>query len=116
MLIPACRDYCEATGRRPSFEYILFEGANDSPAQARSLARRLRGLNCHVNLIRANRTADPAFRPSPEPAVLAFAGELRRQHIACTVRQRKGDDIDAGCGQLRSRLLPGAPGRRSTAR
>ncbi len=112
-LIPACRQYFAATGRRPSFEYVLFDGINDSRLHARSLARLLRGLNCHVNLILANRTADRDFRLSPEPAVLAFERELRRWHIACTIRQPRGQDIDAGCGQLRSRFWQEA-GNQST--
>lgn len=104
-LISACREYYEATGRRVSFEYILFEGINDSLHQARSLAQLLRGLNCHVNLIPANRTANQDFRPPIKSTVLAFQRELKRRHINCTLRQRKGIDIDAGCGQLRSRFL-----------
>lgn len=104
-LIPVCRDYCETTGRRLSFEYVLFDGVNDSETQARSLARLLKGMNCHVNLIAANHTAASSFRPSHEQSVLAFEGELKRLHIACTLRHPRGFDIDAGCGQLRSRYL-----------
>ena len=104
-LIPACREYAEMTGRRLSFEYVLFDGVNDSVTRSRSLARLLKGVNCHVNLIAANYTADPGFRPSPEQTILAFESELKRLHIACTVRQPRGLDIDAGCGQLRSRYL-----------
>ena len=103
-LIPACRQYCEATGRRLSFEYVLFDGINDSVLHARSLARLLKGLNCHVNLIPANRTADRTFRPSPEQTVLAFERELKQLHVNATLRQPRGQDIDAGCGQLRSRF------------
>jgi len=102
-LVPACREYFELTGRRPSFEYVLFEGINDSVGQARSLAQLLRGLNCHVNLIPANRTADQKFRPPTMNAVLSFQRELKRLRIACTLRQGRGLDIVAGCGQLRSR-------------
>lgn len=103
-LIPACQEYFERTGRRPSFEYILFKGINDSIEHARSLARLLARLNCHVNLIPANRTVDHSFRPSDKETILAFQGELKRRHIACTLRQGRGLDIDAGCGQLRSRF------------
>ena len=103
-LLPACHEYFNATHRRLSFEYVLFEGINDSVSQARSLAGLLMGLNCHVNLIPTNYTADDCFRPPPHGKVLAFQRELQYQHITCTVRQRKGLDIDAGCGQLRSRL------------
>jgi len=104
-LIPACREYFERTGRRPSFEYVLFDGINDSIDHARSLARLLTGLNCHVNLIPANRTANKSFRPPHRSTILAFERELRRQQIACTLRRGKGLDIDAGCGQLRSRFI-----------
>jgi 23S rRNA (adenine2503-C2)-methyltransferase len=103
-LLPSCHEYFDASHRRLSFEYVLFEGINDSISQACSLAGLITGLNCHVNLIPANQTADDYFRPPPHGRVLAFQRELQRLHITCTVRQRKGLDIDAGCGQLRSRL------------
>jgi len=104
-LMAACRRYVEVTGRRITFEYILFAGVNDSAGQARELAALLSGLKCYVNLISANPTGNDAFRPPPHDAVLAFQLELQRHHIPCTLRRRKGVDIDAGCGQLRSRLL-----------
>jgi len=103
-LIAACREYCETSGRRISFEYALFEGINDSVTHARSLARLLAGLNCHVNLIPSNLTDSQGFRPPARGTILAFHRELARLNIACTLRQRRGLDIDAGCGQLRSRL------------
>jgi 23S rRNA (adenine2503-C2)-methyltransferase len=104
-LIPACREYCETAGRRLSFEYILFEDINDSIKHARSLARLLTGLSCHVNLIPANITADQRFRPPARSTIFAFQRELTRLNIICTLRQGRGRDIDAGCGQLRSRFL-----------
>ena len=104
-LITACRDYFEKTGRRVSFEYILFEGINDSPKDARTLAHLIQGLNCHVNLIPANPTKQREYRPPSQETVQAFEQELKRLRITCTVRARKGVDIDAGCGQLRSRFL-----------
>lgn len=108
-LIAACKKYFEKTGRRLSFEYILFEGINDSPKDARALAHVVQGLNCHVNLIPANPTRERQYRPPTQETVLAFEAELKRLRINCTVRSRKGVDIDAGCGQLRSRLLKPAP-------
>lgn len=101
-LMSACRGYVAATGRRITFEYILFEEVNDSSVQARSLAHLLAGLNCHVNLITANRTGSDYRASSPE-AVKVFKDELLRLHIQCTVRRNRGTDIDAGCGQLRAR-------------
>jgi 23S rRNA (adenine2503-C2)-methyltransferase len=103
-LMAACRDYFEATGRRVSFEYALFEGINDSEENARALAKLLKGMNCHVNLIAGNPTSDTGFKASGKDAVLAFQGELQLRHIPCTLRVRRGIDIDAGCGQLRSRV------------
>jgi 23S rRNA (adenine2503-C2)-methyltransferase len=115
-LIAACKEYFEKTGRRLSFEYILFEGINDSSKDARALAHVVQGLNCHVNLIPANPTRERQYRPPTQETVLAFETELKRLHINCTVRSRKGVDIDAGCGQLRSRFLkPGRSSQKQTA-
>jgi 23S rRNA (adenine2503-C2)-methyltransferase len=102
-LIPACREYCRATGRRLSFEYVLLHNINDSTAQAQALAGLLRGLNCHVNLIPANDTGDRSFRAPSRGVVMAFERELRQCGINATLRQPRGQDINAGCGQLRSR-------------
>lgn len=108
-LIPACQEYFEVTGRRLSFEYILFKGINDSVRQARSLAQLLAGLNCHVNLIPANRSASADFRPPALGVVYAFLRELKRLGVTCTLRRGKGLDIEAGCGQLRSRFYQKEP-------
>ncbi|OGO01174.1 MAG: 23S rRNA (adenine(2503)-C(2))-methyltransferase [Chloroflexi bacterium RBG_13_52_12] len=107
VLIPACREYSRLTGRRLSFEYILFKGVNDSIAQARELANLIYGLKSHVNLIPANNTGNIAFRSPPKRVVLAFENELEKCHVKVTLRAARGQDIDAGCGQLRSRFLKG---------
>jgi 23S rRNA (adenine2503-C2)-methyltransferase len=104
-LIPACREYFDKTGRRVSFEYALFDGVNDSLSQAQSLAALIQGMNCHVNLITANSTTNQTLQPSPRSQVLAFQTALKDRGINCTLRQSRGQDIDAGCGQLRSRFL-----------
>jgi 23S rRNA (adenine2503-C2)-methyltransferase len=104
-LMAACREYIEATGRRVSFEYALFEGINDSAEDARALARLIKGMVCHVNLIAGNPICDAGFRASGKGAVLAFQAELEQRHIPCTLRVRRGIDIDAGCGQLRSHIV-----------
>ena len=114
-LVPACREYLKATGRRPTFEYALFNGINDSPDQAGELARLLAGLECHVNLIPGNPTASKEFRPSGARRVAAFQRKLRETGISNTLRQSRGADIEAGCGQLRSRRL-GARARQQAAR
>jgi 23S rRNA (adenine2503-C2)-methyltransferase len=103
-LIPACREYFENTGRRPTFEYALFQGVNDSLSHARELANLLKGLNCQVNLIGGNPTKCKDFAPSPRKKVLEFQKQLQESGVSSTVRVSKGIDIEAGCGQLRSRF------------
>lgn len=105
-LIPVCRDYITRTGRRISFEYALFDGVNESISQAQALVDLIKGMNCHVNLISANNTDNKVFRPSNRDKVIAFQQELKDRGINCTLRRSKGQDIDAGCGQLRSRFFP----------
>ncbi|MBC7262552.1 MAG: 23S rRNA (adenine(2503)-C2)-methyltransferase, partial [Chloroflexi bacterium] len=84
-------------------EYALIQDVNDNPGQARELAQLLRGLLCHVNLIPLNPTAECDYQPSTRERILAFRRELNRLGIASTVRLGRGIDIQAGCGQLRSR-------------
>ncbi len=103
-LMAACRDYFKSSGRRVSFEYTLFKGVNDAPKEARALAALLKGMNCHVNLIAANATDRRGYQPPDPGSVAAFMAELRSHRVTTTLRQSRGGDIDAGCGQLRSRL------------
>ena len=102
-VIAACREYVEQTGRRVSFEYALIQGVNDEPQQARELAQLVRGLLCHVNLIPLNATAECDYRPASRERIMAFRRELNEAGIPNTVRLGRGMDIQAGCGQLRSR-------------
>jgi 23S rRNA (adenine2503-C2)-methyltransferase len=104
-LILACREYSRLSGRRLSFEYTLFNGINDSTTQARTLAALIHGLKCHVNLIPANITLNKSYGPPPRKIILAFEDELKQCGVNITLRERRGQDIDAGCGQLRSRFL-----------
>src|SRR5574340_141162 len=103
-VLEACRYYVEQTGRRISFEWALIDGENDSVEQARGLAKRLRGLLCHVNAIPLNPTTGYAGKATSRPRALAFKAELERLGIPCTVRLRRGIDIAAGCGQLAVKL------------
>ena len=103
VLIEACRDYVKRTRRRITFEYALIEGLNDSPSHVQELAGLLSGLLCHVNLIPLNPTAECGWRGSPKDVVLAFQRELLQEEVPVTVRIDRGLDIQAGCGQLRSR-------------
>ncbi len=111
-LLDACREYVQRSGRRVTFEYVLLEGTNDSPEHARRLARRLRGLLAHVNLIPWNPVPGlPYRRPGPE-RVRSFARVLREAGIPVTVRVERGVDIFAACGQLREAYTPGRRPRR----
>jgi 23S rRNA (adenine2503-C2)-methyltransferase len=99
-LLEACRDYVDETGRRITFEWALIQGVNDTPEQARKLAHLLTGLNCHVNVIPLNPTKGYAGQRSTRERVSAFRDILQAAGISCTVRVRRGIDIQAGCGQL----------------
>ena len=106
-ILAGCRSYIALTGRRVTFEYCLLDGVNDGNAEAHALARVLRGLNCHVNLIPYNRTAALDFRPSPAVRSGAFRAILEKAGIQVTQRVQRGADIDAACGQLRRREAGG---------
>jgi 23S rRNA (adenine2503-C2)-methyltransferase len=99
-LIPACRDYVEITGRRITFEWALIDNVNDRPADARELADLIRGMICHVNVIPLNPSPEFCGKATPLDRAQAFAEELNSIGIPCTVRLRRGVDIQAGCGQL----------------
>ncbi|MDA0233196.1 MAG: 23S rRNA (adenine(2503)-C(2))-methyltransferase RlmN [Chloroflexi bacterium] len=104
-LIEACKRYIEKTNRRIFFEYVLLHGQNDSPAQADALGKLLHGMLCHVNLIPVNPTTEGAFeRPTREHRA-AFQEKLKEYGVPSTIRMEKGIDINAGCGQLRARVV-----------
>jgi 23S rRNA (adenine2503-C2)-methyltransferase len=102
-LMTACQDYVERTGRRVTFEYALAQGVNDSRQQAAQLARLLDGLLCHVNLIPLNPIPRSPWQASSKERVQIFHRELSSRGINSTIRLRRGIEIEAGCGQLRSR-------------
>jgi 23S rRNA (adenine2503-C2)-methyltransferase len=104
-LIPACREYLEKTGRRPTFEYALFQGVNDFQRDAQELGDLLKGLNCAVNIIVGNPTSCQEFRSSTLQQAMIFQKQLFAAGVFNTIRISKGTDIEAGCGQLRSRWL-----------
>ena len=100
-LMRAVRAYADQTRRRVTFEYALMDGVNDKPDQARALARLLRGLICHVNLIPLNPTTASPYGRTPYQRVKQFEEILREDGIPTTLRVEKGIEIAAGCGQLR---------------
>lgn len=100
-LLAACRAYCERTGRRIFIEWTLIAGVNDTPAQARQLAATLEGIAAHVNLIPLNPVASYGGAPTASAPAQLFKGILQEAGFPSTLRQRRGIDIAAGCGQLR---------------
>ena len=101
-LIAACREYGAKTGRRIFFEWTLIAGANDSPMHAEQVAALLAGIHAHVNLIPLNPTNGFAGTASAGGAAREFQRVLRERGLPSTVRQRRGIDVAAGCGQLRA--------------
>jgi 23S rRNA (adenine2503-C2)-methyltransferase len=99
-LIAAVREYIDKTHRRPSFEYVLLQGQNDSPELALQLAELIDGMLCHVNLIPWNPVPGTPLQRSHRRQVLAFQQVLLDRGIACTVRVERGIEIAAACGQL----------------
>jgi 23S rRNA (adenine2503-C2)-methyltransferase len=99
-LITACRTYATTTGRRIFFEWTLIAGTNDSPAHARDLGALIAGIDAHVNLIPLNPTE--GFAGQTSGSARGFQAVLRDAGIPSTVRQRRGIDVAAGCGQLRA--------------
>jgi 23S rRNA (adenine2503-C2)-methyltransferase len=103
MLLEACRQYPLPAGRRITFEYILIQGINDSPEDARRLARLLQPIRCKINLIPFNPHEGSGFERPAEETILSFQEVLLRKHFTVIIRQSKGQDISAACGQLRAR-------------
>lgn len=102
-LFDACHTYFEKTGRRITFEYAMIDGVNDHDWQADLIAKRLRGMPGHVNLIPLNDVAESPLKPSRRLA--AFQRRLESHGITATVRRSLGGDIDASCGQLRRKAM-----------
>lgn len=98
-LFAACHEYFRRTGRRISFEYAMIDGVNDNDWQADLIAKRLKGMPGHVNLIPLNDVVESPFKPSKRTA--AFQRRLESHGLTATVRRSLGGDIDASCGQLR---------------
>ncbi len=104
-LLAACRYYIEKTGRRVIFEYALIDGVNAETAHAEELASKLRGMQCHVNVIPLNPVAERDLKGVSEGRIEAFLQTLTRKHISATRRREMGDDIQGACGQLRRKTL-----------
>jgi 23S rRNA (adenine2503-C2)-methyltransferase len=105
-LLSACLEYIQLTHRRLSFEWALIQGVNDTPEQANQLAQRLNSFRmggsilCHVNVIPLNPTQKYGGHASTHQRAVAFQSILEQSGIPCSIRLRRGIDIQAGCGQL----------------
>ncbi len=117
-LVQATVAYRRRTGKDVTFEYVLLAGRNDQLRHARALARRVAGTGIKVNLIPLNPIDFAPLTAPPHAQVKAFQAVLEQEGVTCTVRRRRGSEIDAACGQLRlsemkpaGAPLPGAPDR-----
>lgn len=104
-LIDAIRFYLENTNRRVTFEYLLLAGINDSETNAKELKELLKGLNAYINLIPYNEVEENNYHTSSAENALRFYDLLKKENVAVTLRQKRGDDIDAACGQLRAKEM-----------
>ena len=103
-LLAACRDYFAKTGRRISFEYTMIDGVSDAPEQAELLAKKLHGMQAHVNMIPLNNVEESGLKCSSHAAIERFQKILESHGVTATVRRTLGSDIDASCGQLRRKF------------
>ena len=99
-LLATCRALPLPRRKRITFEYVMLAGVNDAPAQARTLAQALIGIRCKVNLIPFNPFPGAAFACSDDTAVARFQSVLRNAGVHATIRESRGPDIAAACGQL----------------
>ncbi|MDO8525360.1 MAG: 23S rRNA (adenine(2503)-C(2))-methyltransferase RlmN [Candidatus Omnitrophota bacterium] len=104
-LMPACKNYIRSTGRIITFEYVLIDGVNSSKEAAVRLVKLLRGIKCKVNVISYNRIPLKPYKEPSDGDIRIFIKTLKDGGVSAIHRKPKGEDIDAGCGQLRiSRL------------
>ena len=104
-LIKACKYYIEKTNKRISFEYALAKDNNDNLDDAKELAKLLKGMLAHVNLIPINKIEDGKYTKSSNENIIKFRDYLNDCGIVATIRRELGSDIDAACGQLRRQNL-----------
>ncbi len=104
-LIKACKDYVKVTGRRISFEYAVVSGVNDSDENAKELAKLLKGMLCHVNIIPVNPVKENSYIKPDRRKIEHFCKLLNDLGINTTIRRTLGQDIAASCGQLRGKAL-----------
>ncbi len=101
-LFDALKTYSGLNNRRLTFEYLLLKGVNDSKKEADEIKNLLSGLNAYINLIPYNEVKENEYETTSAENALRFYDMLKKNGVAVTLRQKKGDDIDAACGQLRA--------------
>lgn len=99
----AIQQYVEKTGRRPSYEYAMIDGINDTNPEMEALISFCEGTLCHVNLIQLNDTPGSLMKPSPMKKVESLQKRLTIHGVETTIRNSRGNDIDAACGQLKQK-------------
>ncbi len=104
-LFSALDEYSKSNNRRITLEYLLLDGINDGPSNADELAELTRNRNAYINLIPYNTVEEKGYKSSSARKALAFYDMLKKRNVAVTLRQKKGEDIDAACGQLRARVV-----------
>lgn len=104
-IMNAVRYYFDKTGRRIIFEYSMIEGKNDTIQCADELANLVRGLSCHINLIKLNYVKERGLNSAKTDRVKAFIKRLEDHNVSCSLRRTMGSDIDGACGQLRRKFI-----------
>ena len=97
-------EYVDKTGRRPTYEYALIQGVNDNEDELGALCDFCRGTLAHVNIIQLNEVPGSKFKPASPERAQEFVARLASVGVEATIRNSRGADIDAACGQLRQRM------------
>lgn len=104
-IIKACRDYYDKTKRRIYIEYTLIKGVNNSKEDVQKLAKLLKNLNCHVNVIPLNSVKERDLIGTTRLEAYKFVDDLKSMGVSATVRRTMGEDIEGACGQLRNKII-----------
>lgn len=104
-ILSACKYYFDKTGRKIYFEYTLIKGVNDSDDDVERMARLLKGMMCHVNLIPLNPVKERSLSSSGRLFAYKFMDKLKSRGVSATVRRTMGEDIEGACGQLRNKII-----------
>lgn len=104
-VIDTLRDYDFGRQRRISFEYIMFDGINDTAAHVKGISKLLNGLRCRINLIKFHPIPDSPLRGTPHERMIWFSEQLNKKGLVTTIRRSRGEDIYAACGLLSTKTL-----------